>query len=50
MKKKGERYNSWKNRYFVLKGSHLYYMKDKNVRGLVVESILRWGANLSLHF
>jgi hypothetical protein len=28
MKKKGERYNTWKNRYFVLKGSHLYYMKS----------------------
>lgn len=28
MKKKGERYNTWKSRYFVLKGSHLYYMKS----------------------
>lgn len=28
MKKKGERYNTWKNRYFVLKGAHLYYMKS----------------------
>jgi len=30
MKKKGERYNTWKNRYFVLKGPHLYYMKDEH--------------------
>ena len=28
VKKKGERYNTWKMRYFVLKGSHLYYMKS----------------------
>ena len=28
MKKKGERYNTWKSRYFVLKGAHLYYMKS----------------------
>jgi hypothetical protein len=31
MKKKGERYNTWKTRYFVLKGPHLYYMKDETV-------------------
>lgn len=31
MKKKGERYNSWKQRYFVLKGAHLYYLKGPNV-------------------
>ena len=29
MKKKGERYPSWKMRYFVLKGSHLYYLKSE---------------------
>jgi len=28
VKKKGERYNTWKTRYFVLKGAHLYYMKS----------------------
>ncbi|OCH94505.1 hypothetical protein OBBRIDRAFT_747510 [Obba rivulosa] len=28
MRKKGERYNSWKSRYFVLKGPHLYYLKS----------------------
>lgn len=30
MKKKGDRYNSWKNRYFVLKGANLYYLRDEN--------------------
>ncbi|TFK46951.1 hypothetical protein OE88DRAFT_1738995 [Heliocybe sulcata] len=30
MRKKGERYNSWKLRYFVLKGPHLYYMRSNN--------------------
>ena len=28
MMKKGERYNTWKLRYFVLKGSHLYYLES----------------------
>ncbi|KAK4689839.1 hypothetical protein P7C73_g260, partial [Tremellales sp. Uapishka_1] len=32
MKKKGERYNTWKSRYFVLKGSDLYYMKSETDR------------------
>lgn len=30
MKKKGDRYNSWKMRYFVLKGAHLYYLRNEN--------------------
>lgn len=30
MKKKGDRYNSWKTRYFVLKGANLYYLRDEN--------------------
>ncbi|WVF67433.1 hypothetical protein IAT40_002189 [Kwoniella sp. CBS 6097] len=29
LKKKGERYGNWKQRFFVLKGSHLYYMKSE---------------------
>ncbi|KAK8854717.1 hypothetical protein IAR55_003456 [Kwoniella newhampshirensis] len=29
MKKKGERYGTWKQRFFVLKGAHLYYMKSE---------------------
>lgn len=33
MRKKSDHYNSWKLRYFVLKGSHLYCLKsnDKSV-------------------
>ncbi|KAF5322385.1 hypothetical protein D9619_000742 [Psilocybe cf. subviscida] len=27
MRKKGDRYNTWKSRYFILKGPHLYWMK-----------------------
>ncbi|OCF75934.1 hypothetical protein I204_03231 [Kwoniella mangroviensis CBS 8886] len=29
LKKKGDRYGSWKQRFFVLKGSHLYYLKSE---------------------
>lgn len=33
LRKKGDKYNAWKTRYLVLKGPHLYYMKnaDKTV-------------------
>lgn len=31
MQKKGEKYNSWKQRFFVLKGVHLYYLKSESV-------------------
>jgi hypothetical protein len=31
MRKKGERYNTWKLRYFVLKGPHLYYLRSQAV-------------------
>ncbi|KAI0027993.1 hypothetical protein K488DRAFT_59864 [Vararia minispora EC-137] len=30
MRKKGERYNVWKTRYFVLKGPHLYWLRSNN--------------------
>jgi hypothetical protein len=30
MRKRGENYNTWKNRYFVLKGPHLYWLKSSN--------------------
>ena len=35
MRKKGDRYNAWKLRYFVLKGPHLYWLRSnsKSVRG-----------------
>ncbi|KAG8929999.1 polar growth protein [Tulasnella sp. 418] len=29
MRKRGDRYNTWKLRYFALKGPHLYYMKNE---------------------
>ncbi|TDL30064.1 hypothetical protein BD410DRAFT_759246 [Rickenella mellea] len=28
LRKRGERYNTWNTRYFVLKGIHLYYLKS----------------------
>ncbi|KAI0301517.1 hypothetical protein B0F90DRAFT_1717728 [Multifurca ochricompacta] len=30
MRKKGEHYNTWKTRYFVLKGPHLYWLKSNS--------------------
>lgn len=30
MRKKGEHYNTWKQRYFVLKGPHLYYLRSNS--------------------
>jgi len=40
MRKKGERYNTWKLRYFVLKGPHLYYLashsrEETKIKGYV---------------
>ena len=32
MRKKGENYPTWKMRYFVLKGTNLYYLKSETVR------------------
>lgn len=32
MRKKGDQYPSWKMRYFVLKGTNLYYLKSETVR------------------
>lgn len=37
MRKKGDRYNSWKLRYFVLKGPHLYWLRSNSK---VVRSVL----------
>ena len=36
MKKKGEKYNTWKQRFFVLKGTYLYYLKSEQVSQLFV--------------
>jgi hypothetical protein len=30
MRKKADRYNSWKMRYFILKGPHLYFLRSNN--------------------
>ncbi|KAJ8489269.1 hypothetical protein ONZ51_g3007 [Trametes cubensis] len=30
LRKKGDRYNTWKQRYFVLKGPHLYWLRSEN--------------------
>lgn len=30
MRKKSDRYNTWKSRYFVLKGSHLYWLRSNS--------------------
>lgn len=30
MRKRGNRINSWKRRYFILKGPHLYFLKSDN--------------------
>lgn len=30
MRKRGDRYNTWTSRYFVLKGPHLYWLKSSN--------------------
>ncbi|KAM0791669.1 hypothetical protein ACM66B_006262 [Microbotryomycetes sp. NB124-2] len=30
MRKKGEKYNTWKQRFFILKGLHLYYLKSES--------------------
>lgn len=31
MRKKGEKYPTWKMRYFILKNANLYYLKSENV-------------------
>ena len=30
MRKRGDRFNSWKSRYFILKGPHLYFLRSNN--------------------
>ncbi|KAH9815184.1 hypothetical protein DFH28DRAFT_1057724 [Melampsora americana] len=38
MRKKGEKYPTWKMRYFILKNSNLYYLKSENevrIKGLI---------------
>ena len=42
MRKKGDRYNAWKLRYFVLKGPHLYWLRSNNKSVRV--HVLRYGS------
>jgi hypothetical protein len=30
MRKRGDRFNSWKSRYFILKGPHLYFLRSNH--------------------
>ena len=30
MRKRGDKYNFWKSRYFILKGPHLYFLRSNN--------------------
>lgn len=39
MRKKGEKYNTWKQRFFVLKGTYLYYLKSEQVSSSLSSSI-----------
>ena len=44
MMKKGERYNTWKTRFFFLKGPHLYYLRSRTVGPLPVSGFWLWGS------
>jgi hypothetical protein len=39
MRKRGAHYNTWKNRYFVLKGPHMYWLRSNNAS---VRFVLSW--------
>ncbi|KAK4052151.1 hypothetical protein OIV83_002446 [Microbotryomycetes sp. JL201] len=39
MRKKGEKYNTWKQRFFILKGLHLYYLKSESASPFIDPSI-----------
>jgi hypothetical protein len=39
MRKKGEHYNTWRNRYFVLKGPHLYWLKSNALTVGVAQAV-----------
>ena len=49
MMKKGERYNTWKLRYFVLKGPHLYSLESNSKTvSLMIRHWNAWPANFPL--
>ncbi|KAM0751536.1 hypothetical protein T439DRAFT_212506 [Meredithblackwellia eburnea MCA 4105] len=52
MRKKGEKYSTWKQRFFVLKGIHLYYLKsesEQKVKGFVNLTGYRVLADSDIH-
>ncbi|GAA6063545.1 hypothetical protein JCM10212_002657, partial [Sporobolomyces blumeae] len=52
MRKKGEKYNTWKQRFFVLKGVHLYYLKseqERRAKGVINLSGYRVISDASIH-
>jgi hypothetical protein len=40
LRKKGQKYNTWKLRYLILKGVYLYYLKSQNVSNALEEFIV----------
>ncbi|KAI5476458.1 hypothetical protein MNV49_007705 [Pseudohyphozyma bogoriensis] len=52
MQKKGEKYNTWKQRFFILKGIHLYYLKsesEQRVKGFINLTGYRVLADADIH-
>jgi len=45
--KKGEHYNTWRNRYFVLKGHNLYWMRNNSATVRTEFSVLLTEANFN---
>ncbi|KAI0677703.1 hypothetical protein C8Q78DRAFT_106103 [Trametes maxima] len=40
LRKKGDRYNTWKQRYFVLKGPHLYWLRSESKSEMKIKGYL----------
>ncbi|GAA6048147.1 hypothetical protein JCM3770_003684 [Rhodotorula araucariae] len=52
MRKKGEKYNTWKMRFFVLKGTYLYYLKseaEQKAKGVIDLTGYRVISDPSIH-
>ncbi|GAA5911366.1 hypothetical protein JCM6882_002357 [Rhodosporidiobolus microsporus] len=52
MRKKGEKYNTWKMRFFVLKGTYLYYLKseqEQKAKGVIDLSGYRVISDSDIH-
>ncbi|GAA5962155.1 hypothetical protein JCM21900_006986 [Sporobolomyces salmonicolor] len=52
MRKKGEKYNTWKQRFFVLKGTYLYYLKseqEQRAKGVINLSGYRVISDANIH-